>query len=81
MKTKRNQGSSPSTHGNNQNRNKFACLSFIVDPLNWLSLFKIGEMAGSTTAWCSRAHSQSELEIISDIVFSTEQKNKPRSLN
>ena len=25
----------PSNHNNNQNRNQFACLSFVVDPLNF----------------------------------------------
>ena len=40
--------------GKNQNTNQFVFLSFGVDPLNWQSFIEIGEMACSTTAWCSR---------------------------
>ena len=29
---------------------------FGVDPLNWQSFIEIGEMACSTTAWCSRKY-------------------------
>ena len=36
------------------NRNRFVFFSFGVDPLNWQSFIKIGEMACSTTAWYSR---------------------------
>ena len=44
-KTKKNQGGGLSPPGNNQNRNQFACLSFGVDPLNWLSFIEIGHVA------------------------------------
>ena len=40
----------------NQNRNRFVFLSFGVDPLNWQSFTEIGEMACSTTAWCSHGY-------------------------
>ena len=30
--------------------------SYGVEPLNWQSFIEIGEMAWSTTAWCSRGH-------------------------
>ena len=32
-----------------------------VDPLNWQSLNEIGEMACSTTTWCSRGHALKSL--------------------
>ena len=44
---------SPRNNGNNQNRNQFVFLSFGVDPLNWKSFIEIGELACSTTSWCS----------------------------
>ena len=31
-------------------------LSFGEDPLNWQNVIEIGEIACSTTAWCSRGH-------------------------
>ena len=48
--------SSLSPPGKSQNRNQFVFFSFGVDPLNWRSFIEIGEMACSTTAWCSRGH-------------------------
>ena len=55
-KTKKNRRGGVFTHGNNQNRNHVACLSFRVDPLNWQTFIEIGEIARSATAWCSRGH-------------------------
>ena len=41
---------------------KPVCLfEFRVDPLNWQSFIEIGEMAGSTTAWCSREYTLKSL--------------------
>ena len=36
-----------------QTTNQFVILSFGVDPLNWPSFREIGEMACSTSAWCT----------------------------
>ena len=41
-------------------QNQFIFLSFGVDPLNWQSFIEIGEMACSTTAWCTRGHALKE---------------------
>ena len=49
-------GGGLSPPGKNQNRNQFVFLSFGVDPLNWQSFIEIGEMACSTTAWCSHGY-------------------------
>ena len=56
VKTKKNRGSGLCTHGYNQTRNQFVCLSFRVHPLNWQIFIEIGMMACSTTAWCSRIY-------------------------
>ena len=53
-------GGGLSPPGKNQNRNQFVFLSFGVDPLNWQSFIEIGEMACSTTAWCTRGHALKE---------------------
>ena len=55
-KTKKNWRGGVFIHGNKQNRNQVACLSFRVDPLNWQTFIENGEMACSATAWCSRGH-------------------------
>ena len=47
-------GDGLSPPGSNEKRNHSAILSFRVDPLNWQSFIEIGEMACSTTTWCSR---------------------------
>ena len=62
MKTKKNRGGGLSPSGKIQNRNQFVFLSFGVDPLNWQSFIEIGEMACSTTAWCSRGHALKGIE-------------------
>ena len=54
-KPRKTGGWSISPRKKNQNRNQFVFLSFGVDPLNWQSFIEIGEMACSTTAWCSRS--------------------------
>ena len=41
VKTKRNRGSSPSTHGNNQNRNKFAAFEFYSRPFELAKFHQI----------------------------------------
>ena len=40
----------------NQSRKQSVFFSFGVDPVNWQGFITIVEMAGSTTAWCSRGH-------------------------
>ena len=66
VKTKKNRGVVYLPPGKNQNRVQFVFLSFGVAPLNWQSFTEIGEIACSTTAWCSRGHVLKSQNIMSN---------------